>query len=255
MTANNPPALIFNSGVAYMVDPDTHPTPTNIRILQSASLDLKATNKELFGQNIFPVAVGRSQVKVDGKLKFADYQPRMIRDFVGGANNSLMTAGQTLIANGEAQSVPAASTYTITVTNSATWVLDLGVVYANTGIPLVNVASLTAAGQYTYAAGVYTFYSADASAAVLISYTYTSSTAGDTVTISNTSAGAANTFQTVMGGSYNGLQTNLLLYSCVSESLKLYDSKIGDFAMPELGFQCFVNSAGNLGIVSCPVTS
>src|ERR1700729_3726633 len=83
MTANNPPALGFNSGVAYMVDGDTHPTPTNIKILQSASLDLKATTKELFGQNIFPVAVGRSQIKVEGKLKFADYQPRMIRDFVG----------------------------------------------------------------------------------------------------------------------------------------------------------------------------
>ena len=31
MTANNPPALIFNSGVAYTIDGDTHPTPNNIR--------------------------------------------------------------------------------------------------------------------------------------------------------------------------------------------------------------------------------
>jgi hypothetical protein len=257
MTANAyaPGAVIFNSGVAYMIDSDTHPTPTNIRILQSASIDLKATNKELFGQNIFPVAVGRSQIKTSGKMKFADYQPRLIRDFVGaGANNTITSAGQTLIANGEAQSVPGTSTYTITVTNSATWVLDLGVVYAATGIPLVNVASLTAAGQYTYSAGVYTFYSGAASAAVLISYTWTT-TNGDTVTISNAAAGAANTFQTVLGGSYNGLETNLVLYACVSDSLKLYDSKIGDFAMPELDFACFVNSAGNLGIVSVPVTS
>jgi hypothetical protein len=124
-----------------------------------------------------------------------------------------------------------------------------------TGIPLTNVASLSAAGQYTYAAGVYTFYSADASAAVLISYTYTLSSAGATVTMSNTSAGAANVFQTVMGASYNGLQTNLQLYACVADSLKAYDTKIGDFAMPELDFSCFVNSAGNLGIMSIPVTS
>ncbi len=162
MTANNPPALAFNSGVAYMIDGDTHPTPTNIRILQSASLDLKATTKELFGQNIFPVAVGRSQIKVDGKIKFADYQPRLIRDFVGAPNNSLMVAGQTLLANDEAGAIPGSSTYTVTVTNSATWVTDLGVRYATTGIPLTNVASLTAVGQYTYAAGVYTFYSGDA---------------------------------------------------------------------------------------------
>ncbi len=255
MTANNPPALAFNSGLAYMIDGDTHPTPTNLKILQSASVEMKATNKELFGQNIFPVAVGRAQVKVSGKLKFADYQPRQIRDFFAAPNSSSMTAGQTLIANNEAGSVPGSSTYTITVANSATFVLDLGVVYALTGIPLTNVASLSTAGQYTYAAGVYTFNSADASAAVLISYTYTLSTAGETVTISNTLAGAANSFQCVMGSSYNGLQTNFVLYNCVPESLKPYDSKIGDFSMPEVDFSSFVNSSGNLGIVSCPVTS
>ena len=255
MTANNPPALAFNSGLAYMIDGDTSPTPTNLKIVQSASVDLKATNKELFGQNIFPVAVGRAQIKVSGKLKFADYQPRQIRDFIAAPNSSAMTAGQTLIANNEAHTVPASSAYTISTTNSATFVLDLGVIYTATGIPLTNVASLTAAGQYTYSAGVYTFYSGDASAAVQISYTYTSSGAGETVTLSNTLAGAANSFQCVMGSSYNGLQTNFLLYSCVPDDLKLYDSKIGDFSMPELSFSSFVNAAGNLGIVSCPVTS
>lgn len=256
MVANNPPALVFNSGVAYMVDGDTNPTPTNIRILQSVSLDLKATLKELYGQNIFPVAVGRSQVKVTGKLKFADYQPRLIRDFIGAPNNSLMAAGQTLIANAENHSVPAPSgPYTVTVTNSATFGIDLGVVYHSTGIPLTNVASAPAQGQYSYSAGVYTFNSADANASVDMSYTYTSASAGSTVTMSNTSAGAASSFQTVMGGTYNGLQTNVVLYACVPESLKLMDTKIGDYAMPELDFSAFVNAAGNLGIVSVPVTS
>jgi hypothetical protein len=255
MTANNPPALAFNSGYAFQIDGDTNPTPSQIKILQSSSLDMKATTKELFGQNIFPVAVGRSQIKVDGKLKFADYQPRMIRDFVGAPNNSLMAAGQTVTANNEAHSVPASSVYTVTVTNSATFGIDLGVTYAATGIPLTNVATLTAAGQYTYAAGVYTFYSADASAAVLFSYSYTVSTSGSTVTISNTAAGAANSFQTMMGASYNGLETNFLLYACIPSSLKLLDTKIGDFSMPELDYSAVVNAAGNLGIISLPVTS
>lgn len=252
MTANNPPALGFNSGLAYMVDSDTVPTPTNIKILQSASIDLKATLKELFGQNILPVAVGRSQVKVTGKLKFADYQPRQIRDFFGAS----MTAGQTLILNNEADSVPAPSgPYTITVAQSATWVLDLGVVYAATGIPLTRGASASGQGIYSVSAGVYTFNSTDASAAVLISYTYTLSSAGETVTMSNTSAGAANTFKTVLGSSYNGLQTNFILNSCVNESFKMYDSKIGDFTMPELDFAAFADASGVLGTVSVPVTS
>jgi hypothetical protein len=255
MTANNPPALAFNSGYAFQIDGDTNPTPSQIKILQSASLDMKATTKELFGQNIFPVAVGRSQIKVEGKLKFADYQPRMIRDFVGAPNNSLMAAGQTLVANNEAHSIPAVSTYTVTVTNSATFGLDLGVTYAATGIPFTNVASGPTVGQYSYAAGIYTFAAADEGVAVLISYSYTLATAGSTITISNTAAGAANTFETMFGASYAGLETNFLLYSCIPTDFKLADFKIGDFSMPEISFSPVVNAAGNLGIISLPVTS
>lgn len=199
---------------------------------------------------MLPVAVGRSQIKVSGKIKFADGQPRFVRDFIGGANNSLMASGQTEVANNEPQSVPASSSYTVTVNNSATFGVDLGVSYAATGIKFTLVSSLTAAGQYTYAAGVYTFYSADASAAVLISYTYTVSTSGATVTLSNTAAGAANTFQMITGATFQGLQTNIQLYACVPESLNLFDTKIGDFNMLEEDYSCFVNSAGNLGIIS-----
>ena len=256
MTANNPPALVFNSGFAYMIDGDTNPTPVQPKILQSASIDLKATTKELFGQNIFPVAVGRSQVKVTGKLKFADYQPRQIRDFIGGPNNSLMTAGQTIINPAENHAIPS-TPYQVTVTNSANFVLDLGVTYGATGIVMTNVASSPSVGQYSYSAGVYTFAAADTAVAggVNISYTSTVSTSGASVLLSNASAGAANSFQCVMGSSYNSLETNFLLYSCILQGLKAYDTKIGDFSMPELDFSCTVNSAGNLGLVSVPVTS
>jgi hypothetical protein len=77
---------------------------------------MKETTKDLFGQNIFPVAVGRSQIKLDGKLKSADYQPRYIRDFVGAPNNSLMTAGQTLVALNETGTV-GTSPFTYQTTN------------------------------------------------------------------------------------------------------------------------------------------
>lgn len=253
--ANSYPALAFNSGVAYVIDGDTPaPTPTNIRVLQSASLDLKASTKDLFGQNIFPVATGRSQMKVTGKLKFADYQPRLIRDFIAPPNSNLMATGQTLIVNGENQ---VASSSPVLVTNRSTFGLDLGVVYATTGIPLTATSGAPSVGQYAATvSGSYTLNASDLSltGGLNFSYTYTA-TGGDTITLSNTSAGAANTFQTVMGSSYNGIQTNFLLYSCIPTGLKLYDAKIGDFAMPELDFDSVVNSAGNLGIISVPVTS
>jgi hypothetical protein len=254
-TQNSYPALGFSSGYFYQVDGDTNPTPSQVRILQEASLDISATTKELFGQNKFAVATGVSQYKVQGKAKFADMQPRMIRDFVGAPNNSLMTSGQTNTAVNEAHSVPASSPYTITVTNSATFTLDLGVVYANTGTPLINVASGPTVGQYSYSAGVYTFAAADDGIAVTISYSYTIASVGDSVLISNSAAGAANTFQSIFGASYNGLQTNFQLYSCIPTKFNVAGFKIGEFNMPEIDYSATVNAANNLGIISVPVIS
>jgi hypothetical protein len=106
---------------------DTNPTPTQIRA-------------ELFGQNMFAQAVGRASIKISGKIKFAESRPRLVRDFIGGANNSLMNAGQPLVHNNEADNVPGSSTYTITVTNAAIFALDLGVIYQATGEPLTRVS-------------------------------------------------------------------------------------------------------------------
>lgn len=244
--------FVFNAGQAFFIDQSLAVnTPIQPQALQSISLDLKSTTKDVFGNNIFPLATGRSQIKVSGKAKVADYIGRMAANFIGAS----LTPGQLLIQQNEADSVPATSTYTITVTNSSHFQMDLGVRYASTGIPFVQVASGPTVGQYSQAAGVYTFAAADASASVLISYTYTSASAGDTISLTNTSAGAANTFKTVLGGSYNGQSTNLVLNACIYDSLKLFDTKIGDFAMPELDFSCIVDASGTLGTMSFPVAS
>jgi hypothetical protein len=53
MTAqNNWPSTLFNSGYAFQIDSGTHPKPTQIRLLQSSSLSMKASNKELMGQEV-----------------------------------------------------------------------------------------------------------------------------------------------------------------------------------------------------------
>ena len=51
--------------------------------------------------------------------------------------------------------------------------------YASTGVQLTPVGSGPTVGQYSVSAGVYTFAAADASAALLISFLYT--TPGSTV--------------------------------------------------------------------------
>ena len=52
------------------------------------------------------------------------------------------------------------------------WASDLGVTYAESGAPLTAVAAAPAAGQYSVAAGVYSFAAADAGASISLSYGY-----------------------------------------------------------------------------------
>src|SRR6185312_14240440 len=89
----------------------------------------------------------------------------------------------------EAHSVPASTPFTVTIAppGSGTFTLDLGVIYAsgaNAGVRLQKVASGPIAGQYSVASGVYTFATADANAAIWISYQYTVTT-GQTFQINN----------------------------------------------------------------------
>lgn len=79
------------------------------------------------------------------------------------------TAGYQVI--GEAAAVPATpGPYTYAVQAPlGPWGSDVGVSYA-TGVALTKVTGTPAVGQYSVAAGVYTFAAADQGAAVLISY-------------------------------------------------------------------------------------
>ncbi len=236
----------FNSGAAFMIAPGANPTPDQLGVLQSASLSLKSTNKKLYGQGKLPVAAGVSQIDVTGKAKFAQYQARLINDFFG----STMAAGQTLISYSEAANIPATSPYTVSPANHTTLTLNLGVIYASTGIPFVCVASSPTVGQYSVASGVYTFAAADEGVAVQITYEYTATTSGETITISNSSAGAASLSTIVLGMQYNGLQGNFTLSACLPTDLSVLDSKLGDFSMPELSFDAICNAAGILGTIS-----
>lgn len=85
----------------------------------------------------------------------------------------------------EADTIPAPSgPYTITVTNHADFIADGGVVVAATGTPLTLVSGSPSSGQYSVAAGVYTFNSAQASTPVLITYTFSfSGSTGVTITV------------------------------------------------------------------------
>jgi len=218
-----------------------NPTPIKFGTLQDVSLEISGSLKELYGQNQYAEAVARGKCKIAGKAKFAQIVGKHVNDLFFGQT---MTSGQKLTSLDEAQSVPASSPYTITVTNSAQFVDDWGVRYSATGLPLVKVTSAPVQGQYSVSAGTYTFAAADAGAAVLISYRYTSA-AGVQLNIRQQLMGFAPTFQILLNEQYAGKQANLLLYSCVAEKLT-WATKNEDFLVPEFDFEAFSNAGGQV---------
>jgi hypothetical protein len=229
-----------------------NPTPNRFGALQSASVDFTANNKELFGSYQLPLAVGRGTMKVEGKAQAGQFQGRILSDLFFGISKSI---GQTLIADGESQTVPASTPFTVTVANAgeagADFGIDLGVKYAETGLPMVRVASAPTQGQYAVAAGTYTFASADEGQQLAISYTYTpaTNTSGETVTMTNQLIGNTPVFQSVVSQTFNGERVTLTLAQCVA-SKYTFDTKLEDFNIPEFDFSAFVNAANTLGTIS-----
>jgi hypothetical protein len=237
----------FGSGTLFGVRNDVaNATPVKFGALQEASVEFSASNKELYGQYQFPLAVARGKAKITGKAKFGQIQGRAFTDLFFGQSASV---GQTTLANAEAQAVPGSSPYTVQVTNLTTYAADLGVVYAATGLPLTLVASSPATGQYAVASGTYTFNAADAGAALLVSYQYTVSGSGQSFTLANPLIGTQPSFQLVLETSYqspSGLKkADLTLFNCVSSKLS-FDAKQEDFSIPEMDFEAFANAAGNV---------
>jgi hypothetical protein len=230
----------FGSGLLFATNTAANSTPIQIGTLQDVSLDISRTLKELYGQGQYPVAVGAAQQKITGKAKFAQVNGALYNDlFFGGT----IASGTVQLVYNEAGSVPATTTYTVTVTGSATWAEDEGVLYANTGLPFKKVASAPTVGQYTVAAGVYTFAAADASVPVLISYTKTVAASGTTITTGNPLQGVQPTFTIIVQRAYNGVQESFKLWSCIASKLSL-PTKMADWGITELDFTAFADSAG-----------
>ena len=143
--------------------------------------------------------------------------------------------------------MPATSPFTYSTTFHATFVADQGVVYAATALPLKRSPPRRRPGNIRLSAGVYTFGAADAGAAVLISYSYTVTRIGESFAVDSQPIGPSITFSANLFAAdpTTGKQFSLLLYNCVADKLA-FGTKLEDFVMPELDFQCFANAAGQV---------
>jgi hypothetical protein len=222
-----------------------NPTPVQFGTLQDVSLDVSFENKTLHGQNQFPVAVGRGKGKISGKAKFAQLNGSLINSLLFGQTLSAGLIADVYDTTGT--SVPASSPYTVTPTvpGSGTWSQDLGVRDAN-GLPMTRVASLPTTGQYSVAAGVYTFAAADTAKTVFINYQYTTtSTTAQKSTVQNVLMGYAPSFRIDLSMPFQGKSMIWTLPNAISTKLTIA-TKLDDFTMPEFDFEGFADSSGNV---------
>ena len=221
----------------------TNPTPTRAYVPQDMSVDFKQSTKELFGEKKFSVAVAAGEMSITGKVTMGAQNARILADLLFNVSGS---TGTIIEADKEAGAIPGSPAYTVTVSNSATWTTDLGVMKASDGTVFTRVAAAPAAGQYMVAAGVYTFAAADASTAVLISYLYTSNSIGEKLTLANAFQGPTGSFTAVMVFPYGSDQDVLTLNNAILQDHSIA-TKLGDFAKPTLGFMASTDASDVLG--------
>src|SRR5579885_2480471 len=193
------------------------------------------------------VAAGGGEFKITGKAKFARLQATQINNLFLGQT---LTADSMLeMTTGETGTVASGS---VAVANASTFVEDLGVFYAATGVQLSPVTGAPAQGQYSVTSGVYTFNTADNGVAVLIYYSY-GIASGNKISLANQLTGPVPMFEFSLKETFNyfGTAKDLLvkLNACVSSKLSLPFSN-QKFTVAEFDFQAIADASNNIGTIS-----
>lgn len=227
-----------------------NPTPVILGTMQDVSLDLSVELKTLYGSKRYPIAVGQGKGKTEIKAKYAEIDGGILGSLFFG---KAATTGIKAAKFDEAATIPAApGPYTLTISppSSGTFVADLGVLNATTGVQMTRVASAPATGQYSVntTTGVYTFASADQGVAITISYEYSAASGGQIWTMTNETMGYTPSFTLLLQNGYDGKTMVCKLNRAVSGQLSV-PLKSDDFAVYDFSAEAFANAAGELGYI------
>ena len=238
-------------GVLYGVPAAGSGSPCNFGKIKSLDLEVSRTVKPITGGQVWPFDFAGGAIKGTAKAKMAALSPLTLAALFFGVTPG---TGQTLVQYLEAGAVPAVTPFIVTVSQAATFVQALEVLYAATGLPLTLVTGApTVAGEYSIAAGVFTFFSADEGKAVLISYTYTAAT-GFNIAVANTLQGDVPIFSAVFYNKKNGKAASCTLPMLVSEKLG-FSFKEDAALEPEIDFMVGANAAGQPMVWNFPELS
>lgn len=242
------PVIQFGTGVLYGQPTGgnlpTNPTPIRL-VLQEISLEFKADLKKLYTQSQFPIATARGKIQVNGKAKIVDYEPDPINQLFWAQN---IAAGMTVFVDQEAHTIPGVS-FSVNVTNVSTFDLDNGVQFTSgnaAGAYLIEVSGVPISGQYNVSSGTYGFAAADSGNGVIISYTYTNATRGKTITLTSQLMGYAPTCRMDIWNNFRNKMLGLRMNSATLGQWT-YPSKLEDFWVSDVTFDCNLDASNNLG--------
>jgi hypothetical protein len=222
-------------------------TPVQLAVSQEVSMDESFETKLLYGQNQFPVDAGRGKGKIGVKVKFGQVNGLAVSSLFFG--QTLTTGRTTYNFDVTGAAIPTTPfQITPTVPASGTWAADMGVRDSN-GRPMTKVASAPATGQYSVAAGVYTFAAADTGKTVFISYAYTNTNVqmpnSTQLNVKNIPMGNAPVVQLDIFFTKNGKNFGTRYPQAISNKMG-WQSKLDDYMVPEMDFDCFADAAGNV---------
>jgi hypothetical protein len=232
----------------------TLPTNQQLLTLQDFSVDIDVTVKELRGQYQFPDDTADADRKLTWKCGTGRMDIDVYNNLIFG--ESAITPGGEDVNVNEQHTVPASSPYTISVTNSADFVKDEGVIYAS-GTPAQvgqklqnNGVSSPSTGQYIVSAGVYTFAAADAGLKVNLSYISTVTT-GRSLLVTNHTQGWGPGIEIYCANPYQEFTP------LVPNYLKLFACKVtktgapikrADYVIVPIEGEAYADSAGNVAL-------
>ena len=220
--------LAFGSGTLIGQRTDQKAPPSLLGILSGVTITFEREALLAYsgtGAGSAAIAGASGKFSIKGNAKTARFQMTGLQNLFFGPT-CLTMPWQLQVSTYENDTV-SSSPPEVTVQNASSFVSDLGVFYAETGVQLTPVSSDPQLGQYVLVApGVYLFSDADIGALVTIFYLYSVATK-QTLYVSNEMAGGVPFFEVFLqnqGGANTGIGSEpmfLKLNNCFSPRLAL----------------------------------
>ena len=221
-------------------------TPLQIGRLLEVDLTMDAALVKVSSQFQYPVKFNRTMGRIMATAKMATLDNRLITELYFGNFGSTLSAGalRTVVNNTVTMT---GLTYTPTPPSGA-FAFDLGLVYDDTGLPLVLVTNTPGPGQYSISGGTYTVNSADDAVTLRVSYAYQSAT-GTQLQLANQLMQFAPRFGALLRGEFGGQSFSAWFKACSASSLGLL-TPVDKYDEPNFKFEVCADNSNNVGVFS-----